>query len=248
MAIGHGHSNVAIDAPRATRRPFGGAARLACRTGRRHPGRVAGSGRRADGRSRHARVCAHRSSFELERPGDISDLSEPTWPDGIVPVPFRLGVDDEEVHAMIYAFWTDVPGHTDRPIDEWRSSILAGPWFDADLVVVAHGDDGSGPIVGSVLGRTFTGGVGWVSQLGVARIGSWRRSRPGAAGRVVSAPGARIRGSSASASRPRTPMRSACTAASGSRSAGSGSTVHDVTASVDRYRGRFLSGDIPSGT
>ena len=70
---------------------------------------------------------------------------------------------------MIYSFWTDVVGHTARPIDEWRSAILAGQWFDADLVVIARADKGEGPIVGCALGRTFTGGVGWVSQLGVAR-------------------------------------------------------------------------------
>ena len=109
-----------------------------------------------------------RSSFELERSGDVADLPLPSWPDGIVPVPFRLGVDDEELHEMIYSFWTDVVGHTARPLDEWRSALLAGQWFDADLVVIARADDGEGPIVGCALGRTFTGGVGWVSQLGVA--------------------------------------------------------------------------------
>jgi len=109
-----------------------------------------------------------RSSFELERSGDVADLPHPRWPDGIAPVPFRLGVDDEELHEMIYSFWTDVVGHTARPIDEWRSAILAGQWFDADLVVIARADKGEGPIVGCALGRTFTGGVGWVSQLGVA--------------------------------------------------------------------------------
>jgi len=110
----------------------------------------------------------YRSSFELERPGDTIDLGEPLWPEGFVPVPFRLGVDDEELHDMIYAFWTDVAGHTHRPIDEWRTSILAGPWFDADLVVIVRNDGGDGPIVGCALGRTFTGDVGWVSQFGVA--------------------------------------------------------------------------------
>jgi GNAT superfamily N-acetyltransferase len=110
----------------------------------------------------------HRSSFELERSGVVADLAEPAWPDGIVAVPFRLGVDDEELHEMIYSFWTDVPGHTYRPLDEWRSLILAGPWFETDLVVVARTDAGAGPIVGCSLGRTFTGDVGWVSQLGVA--------------------------------------------------------------------------------
>ena len=110
-----------------------------------------------------------RSSFELERPGDIADLPDPTWPDRIVPVPFRLGADDEELHEMIYSFWTDVPGHTYRPIDEWRSSILAGQWFDPQLVVLARSDDRGGPIQGCALTRMFTGSVGWVSQLGVAR-------------------------------------------------------------------------------
>jgi GNAT superfamily N-acetyltransferase len=110
----------------------------------------------------------HRSSFELERPGVVADLPDPTWPEGIVPVTFRLGVDDEELHEMIYSFWTDVPGHTARPLDEWRSLFLAEPWFDPDLVVVTRAESGAGPIVACALGRTFTGDVGWVSQLGVA--------------------------------------------------------------------------------
>jgi len=111
---------------------------------------------------------ANRSSFELERPGDVADLPRPSWPPGIVPVPFRLGVDDEELHEMIYSFWTDVPGHVARPIEEWRASILAGSWFHAENVVVARSDDGGGAFVGCAIGRTFTGDVGWVSQLGVA--------------------------------------------------------------------------------
>lgn len=111
---------------------------------------------------------ASRSSFDLERTADLSDLPHASWPDGIVPVPFRLGVDDDELHAMIYSFWTDVPGHTQRPIDEWRSVILAGSWFDADLIVVARTDHGVGPLVGCALGRTFTATIGWVNQLAVA--------------------------------------------------------------------------------
>ena len=110
-----------------------------------------------------------RSSFELERPGDVSDLPTPAWPSGVAAVPFRPGDDDEELHEMIYSFWTDVPGHTSRPIDEWRALLVSGPWFDAELVVVARTADGAGPIVGCALGRTYTGNVGWVSQLGVAR-------------------------------------------------------------------------------
>ena len=50
-----------------------------------------------------------RSSFELERPGDIADLEPAVWPGGTAPVPFRKGIDDEEVHEMIYSVWLD-PG------------------------------------------------------------------------------------------------------------------------------------------
>ena len=110
-----------------------------------------------------------RSSFELERPGDVSDLGAPVWPDGIVPVPFRLGVDEEEVHEMIYSFWTNVPGHTDRPIEEWRSVILGGPRFDPDLIVLTRADDGAGPAVGIALAAIHPNDVGWVTQLGVSR-------------------------------------------------------------------------------
>ena len=170
MAVGHGHTNVAVDAPdgdaSAVRRAlFAWLADL-------------GDDVQIDSPAQDAERLSDldslgftplRSSFELERPGDIADLPDPTWPDGIVPVPFHLGVDDEELHEMIYSFWTDVPGHTHRPIDEWRSSILAGSRFDADLIVVTRSDDGRGPLQGCVVARTFTGDVGWVSQLGVAR-------------------------------------------------------------------------------
>jgi len=171
LCVGHGHTSVAVDPSSAA----ASAARMALF------GWLAGfdefdgieieSPAQDDqrlGELASIGFVPHRSSFELERHGDASDLGEPAWSDGFVPVPFRLGVDDEELHDMIYAFWTDVPGHTHRPIDEWRASILAGSWFDADLVVIVRNDGGDGPIVGCALGRTFTGDVGWVSQLGVA--------------------------------------------------------------------------------
>jgi mycothiol synthase len=174
MVVGHGHTTVAVDPSHAA----ASAARVALF------GWLAGfedvqiesPAQDAERLSELASLgfAPNRSSFELERPGDASDatdamdLGEPVWPDGFVPVPFRLGIDDQELHDMIYAFWTDVAGHTHRPIDEWRTSILAGPWFDADLVVIVRDGNGDGPIVGCALGRTFTGDVGWVSQLGVA--------------------------------------------------------------------------------
>ncbi len=110
-----------------------------------------------------------RSSFELERPGDVDDLEPAVWPDGIAPVPFRKGVDDEEVHEMIYSVWLDVDGHTLRPLAEWRERLLGGPWFEQDLVVLARRDHGAGPAAGVALGRRFGTDVGWVSQLAVGR-------------------------------------------------------------------------------
>lgn len=110
-----------------------------------------------------------RSSFELERPAEVSDLPQPAWPSGIALTPFRSGVDDEELYDMIYAFWADVPGHTHRPFDEWRSLFVTGAWFDPALVVLARSEGGTGPVVGCAVNRTFVGKVGWVTQLGVAR-------------------------------------------------------------------------------
>jgi ribosomal protein S18 acetylase RimI-like enzyme len=170
LAVGHGHTSVAVDVPDADASAvrqvlFSWLADFGDDVQIESPAQDAG--RLTDLESFGFRPL--RSSFELERSGDIADLPDPTWPDEIVAVPFRLGTDDEELHEMIYSFWTDVPGHTHRPIDEWRSSILAGPWYDPDLVVVARSDEGRGQLQGCVVARTFTGGVGWVSQLGVAR-------------------------------------------------------------------------------
>ena len=169
LAVGHGHTNVAVDttrpdAPSVRRSLFGWLAAFgdvqieSPAQDTERLGELAALG-----------FVPQQSSFELERPGDTSDLPEPVWPENIVLVPFRLGVDDQELHDMTYAFWTDVPGHTYRPLDEWRSLILAGSWYDPDLIVVARSDRGRGAPVGSAICRTFTGDVGWVTQLGVAR-------------------------------------------------------------------------------
>lgn len=166
--VGHGHTSVAVDP--ATAASTGALSALLAWLVEVGAGEIEAPSQDDQRRSLLADLgfVPVRSSFELERPGDVSDLPAPSWPEGIVPVPFRLGVDDEELHGMIYSFWTDVPGHTRRPIDEWRSLLLAGPWFDPDLVVVVRRDGGTGPLVGCALGRTFVGSVGWVSQLGVA--------------------------------------------------------------------------------
>jgi mycothiol synthase len=169
LAVGHGHTSVAADpdsihASAVRRALFGWLAEF-------DDVQIEAPAQDTQRLSELAELgmVPQRSSFELERPGSMDDLPAPDWPAGIVTVPFRLGVDDEELHSMIYSFWTDVAGHAARSLDDWRSAILAGSWFDADLIVIARSDDGAGPIVGCALGRTFTGGVGWVSQLGVAR-------------------------------------------------------------------------------
>lgn len=109
-----------------------------------------------------------RSSFELERDADLADLARVAPPDGVEFVEFRPGIDDQEVHDTIYSVWTDVPGHTYRPIDEWRELFVNGPRFDPRLVVVARRSDGDGRIAGVTVGKVFDD-VGWVMQIAVGR-------------------------------------------------------------------------------
>jgi ribosomal protein S18 acetylase RimI-like enzyme len=101
-----------------------------------------------------------RAVFDLHR------ALEPPLPPATLTVavdPYRPGVDDEAVHALIIvdADWASVPGHTARPLDAWRS--LFGPehrgW-------VARRD---GRPIGWVIGRVFDDGRGWIQQLAVAR-------------------------------------------------------------------------------
>lgn len=112
-------------------------------------------------------VVPTHSSFELQRSALIDDLDVTVWPDGITTSLFRPRVDDQEVHDLIYSVWTDVAGHTHRPIDEWRSLFVDGPWFDPALVILARVPDGR--LAGVAICRTFTGGIGWVSQIAVGR-------------------------------------------------------------------------------
>ncbi len=168
LLVGHGHTSVAVE-PAAV---CAGVARLALIDWLSDNGGLEFEAPSQDA-ERLAELTARgfvpvRSSFELERPADVSDLPQPDWPSGIALTPFRSGVDDEELYDMIYSFWTDVPGHTARPFDEWRALFVSGSWFDPDLVVLARSDGGAGAAVGCAVNRTFAGKVGWVTQLGVA--------------------------------------------------------------------------------
>jgi ribosomal protein S18 acetylase RimI-like enzyme len=103
-----------------------------------------------------------RSFFDLQR-GTDPPPAPPVWPDGVAITRHRPGEDDEAVHTLIYvdAAWAGVPGHTQRSLEAWRSSLrpeLRG-W-------VASRD--ASP-VGWVAGRVFSDGRGWVEQLAVAQ-------------------------------------------------------------------------------
>jgi mycothiol synthase len=112
-------------------------------------------------------IVPTRSGFELERSAVIDDLDPTSWPDGVTLSTFSPRVDDQEVHDLVYSVWTDVAGHTHRPIDEWRSLFVEGPWFDPGLVVMARRHDGG--LAGVAICRTFNGDFGWVSQIAVGR-------------------------------------------------------------------------------
>jgi ribosomal protein S18 acetylase RimI-like enzyme len=103
-----------------------------------------------------------RSFFDLQR-GINSPLAPAVWPSGVVIARYRPGADDAAVHALIYvdAAWAEVPGHTRRSLQAWRSMLTPEycGW-------VARRDERP---VGWVAGRVFDHGRGWVEQLAVAR-------------------------------------------------------------------------------
>ena len=103
-----------------------------------------------------------RSFFDLQR-GIEPPLMTAVWPSRIALARYRPGEDDEAVHALIYvdAAWAEVPGHTQRSLEGWRSSLTPDHhgW-------VARRD---GRRVGWIAGRVFSDGRGWVEQLAVAR-------------------------------------------------------------------------------
>ena len=108
-----------------------------------------------------------RSAFDLIRritPDWV--LAEPAWPSGIVARHF--GADDADaVHQLIYvdAAWSAVPGHHERPFDEWYGIFVTDGTVPEQQVLAWRGDR----LVGIAMGRTFSDGTGWVSQLAVAR-------------------------------------------------------------------------------
>jgi ribosomal protein S18 acetylase RimI-like enzyme len=103
-----------------------------------------------------------RSLFDLRR-GVDAPLAPVVWPGALAVARYRPGEDDAAVHALIYrdAAWAEVPGHTPRSLEAWRSMLTPDyrGW-------VARHDERP---VGWVVGRVFGDGRGWVEQLAVAR-------------------------------------------------------------------------------
>lgn len=103
-----------------------------------------------------------RSAFDLIRGIDPPPASA-IWPSAVAIARYRPGEDDHAVHALIYvdAAWAEVPGHTRRSLEAWRSLITPdySGW-------VARRD---GRAIGWVAARVFDDGRGWVEQLAVAR-------------------------------------------------------------------------------
>jgi ribosomal protein S18 acetylase RimI-like enzyme len=106
-----------------------------------------------------------RSSFELIRrvSGDWTP-AEPRWPDGVELTDLR---DLEAVHRLIYldAAWAEVPGHPERAYADWRGIFVTDKEDPAQQVLAWR----DGRLVGVAMGRIFSDGAGWVSQLAVAK-------------------------------------------------------------------------------
>ena len=91
----------------------------------------------------------HRRSFFDLQGGIETPLAPAVWPTGVAIARYRPGEEDEAVHALIYveAAWAEVPGHTQRSLEAWRSTLM--PEYRG---WVARRD---GRPVGWVAGRVF---------------------------------------------------------------------------------------------
>jgi ribosomal protein S18 acetylase RimI-like enzyme len=109
----------------------------------------------------------NRSSFELIRAVSPDwTLATAVWPDGI-EVTALDEQDVEQIHRLIYvdAGWAEIPGHPERAFDEWRSIFVTDKEDPAQQVIAWR----DGRIVGVSMGRIFSDGAGWISQLAVAK-------------------------------------------------------------------------------
>ena len=111
---------------------------------------------------RHGLAHDH-SSFTLARPDALGPLPDAPFPPELDVQPYAMGSDDEAIHRLMYvdAGWADVPGHTERTLDEWREVMGNCP-----SQFVARRD---GRPVGWIAGRVLGSGRGYVQAVAVAR-------------------------------------------------------------------------------
>ena len=105
----------------------------------------------------------HRRSSSISNAASTRRSRPRSGPSAVAVARYRPGEDDEAVHALIYvdAAWGEVPGHTQRSLEAWRSMLT--PEYRG---WVARRDERP---VGWVVGRVFSDGRGWVEQIAVAR-------------------------------------------------------------------------------
>jgi mycothiol synthase len=98
------------------------------------------------------------------------DLEAARYPEGAVLRPFRLGVDDREVHTLVEAAFSEIEGNIAYQFDPWRVRSIESSSFDPAWWFIAVAGD---RIVGVSLSEVWeSDGIGWVGQLAVAP--DWR--------------------------------------------------------------------------
>jgi GNAT superfamily N-acetyltransferase len=105
------------------------------------------------------------SAYDMHR--DIGEIEAPSWPEGVTVGGLDPERDAAAVYDLIYerSGWGDVPGHHERPLDEWRTWLTL-PSVKPDLQVVARA---GGSPVGVARCTVFSDGMGFVMQLAVDR-------------------------------------------------------------------------------
>jgi mycothiol synthase len=107
------------------------------------------------------------SSFELIRPvAPDFVLADPVWPGGVTLRAWHAE-DARAVHQLIYvdAAWAEIRGHPERTFEDWQNIFVTADTLPEQQVLAWHADR----LVGVAMGRTFSDGTGWISQLAVAR-------------------------------------------------------------------------------
>jgi mycothiol synthase len=122
----------------------------------------------ADLLARHGYAVTHRHwrmMCDLDRAPEPAQL-----PEGVSLRPFRLGVDDREVHALVQAAFSEIEGNINHDFEQWRVRSIESSSFDPRWwFIAAAGDE----VVGVSLSQLWEpDGIGWVGQLAVAP--DWR--------------------------------------------------------------------------